>query len=345
MTKTHIIPCSDLTWQRESHSSWQRQLQEAISSPKELLTQLKLEKHLSPALKKVTEQFPLRVPQAFVARMEKNNINDPLLRQVLPMLEELTSPDEYSADPVQEQHLAFTGLVRKYRGRVLLMVNGHCAVNCRYCFRRHFPYDDHKLSRQQWLTVINEIADDSSIEEVIYSGGDPLASSDKQLSWLTEEINNIPHIKRLRIHSRLPVVIPDRITDASVNWMQAFKGQTIFVFHINHGNEIDAQLSKAANKLKNAGILLLNQSVLLRGVNDCPDTLKSLSDQLFNIGILPYYLHLLDPVSGASHFDLPLDKAEDIYRQFMDKTSGYLVPKLVKEVPGMGSKTLSSQLK
>jgi EF-P beta-lysylation protein EpmB len=344
MTKTSMIPCSDLTWQSESSSNWQRQLQQAVTDPQELLQLLQLESSLLPEMLKAAQQFPLRVPRAFINRMQPGNIQDPLLRQVLPISDELNISENYSQDPVSEINTANPGLIQKYQGRALLVVNGHCAINCRYCFRRHFPYNDHKLNRQQWLNVIKDIAQDQSIEEVIFSGGDPLASSDKQLEWVTEQIAAITHIKRLRIHSRLPVVIPDRITKECLSWMNKFQRQTIFVFHINHPNEIDQWVAEAANKLRQSDILLLNQSVLLREVNDCADTLKVLSEKLFGIGILPYYLHLLDPVAGASHFDLPLSEAEGIYRQLMDKLSGFLVPKMVKEVPGEGSKILSSQL-
>ncbi|MGH1485748.1 MAG: EF-P beta-lysylation protein EpmB [Cellvibrionaceae bacterium] len=340
-----MIPRSAPTWQSESSPNWQEQLQQAINEPLELLKTLNLDESLLPAAHIASQQFPLRVPHAFVKRMEVGNPKDPLLRQVLPIEDELITSTGYSSDPVQEQGnspagmINQKGLIQKYQGRILLLVNGHCAINCRYCFRRHFPYEENKLSREQWLIAISQIAEDNSIEEVIYSGGDPLASSDKQLQWLTEQIAAIPHVKRLRIHSRLPVVIPDRITDNCLDWLSNHRLQTIFVLHINHPNEVDSALIQSIQRLKSAGITLLNQAVLLRGVNDSVETLKSLSETLFSIGILPYYLHLLDPVQGAAHFDISLAEAEDIHKGLLDTLSGYLVPKLVKEVGGATSKT------
>ena len=340
-----MIPRSTPTWQNKSSANWQEQLQQAINTPMALLKALNLDVSLLPAAHIASQQFPLRVPHAFIDRMEAGNPNDPLLRQVLPIDEELIVRSGYSNDPVQEQGDSPTGmihqkgLIQKYHGRILLLVNGHCAINCRYCFRRHFPYEENKLSREQWLIAIKQIAEDSNIEEVIYSGGDPLASNDKQLQWLTQQIAAIPHVKRLRIHSRLPVVIPDRITDSCLHWLSNHRLQTVFVLHINHPNEINPALIQSVQQLRSADITLFNQAVLLRGVNDSVETLKTLSEALFTVGILPYYLHLLDPVQGAAHFAIPLAEAEIIHKGLLDKLPGYLVPKFVKEVGGTGSKT------
>ncbi len=339
-----MIPRTEPSWQAESASNWQQQLKEAISDPKILLNRLNLDNSLLPAAQMASRQFPLRVPYSFVERMEIGNPLDPLLQQVLPIQAELIAHSGYSTDPLREQENQQPGLIQKYQGRVLLLVNGHCAINCRYCFRRHFPYEQNRLSRQQWLPVIEQLAKDTSIEEVIYSGGDPLASSDKQLQWLTTQLVAIPHIKRLRIHSRLPVVIPDRVTEQCIDWLSNHRLQTVFVFHINHPKEINGALQEAINKLKLAGITVLNQSVLLKGVNDKVSTLKHLSNKLFEVGVLPYYLHLFDPVAGASHFDIPLSKAESLHRDLMACLPGYLVPKLVKEVAGEASKTPASLL-
>lgn len=322
-----------------SRKSWQQQLQEAIRCPQALLSRLQLPESLLPAATLACQSFPLVVPEAFIQKMQLGDLNDPLLKQVLPIQQELIAQTGFGTDPVGEQGNQQAGLIQKYHGRVLLMVNGHCAVNCRYCFRRHFPYEENKLSRSQWLDVIKHIAADTSISEVIYSGGDPLASSDKHLAWLTEQIAHIPHIKRLRIHSRLPVVIPDRINQDCLDWLAQTRLQTVFVFHINHANEIDTALAEAANKLNNAGLTLLNQSVLLKGVNDKPEILSQLSERLFESGILPYYLHQLDKVAGSAHFSISDKQAKDLHQALLYRLPGYLVPKLVAEHAGKASKT------
>lgn len=339
-----MIPRTDPSWQRESTLSWQQQLQNAITQPEQLLKALDLEPHLLHAAELASRQFPLRVPHAFIERMQRGDLKDPLLMQVLPIQQELIAQSGYSADPVAEQGNQQAGLIQKYQGRVLLLVNGHCAVNCRYCFRRHFPYAENRLNKAQWLELIQQISTDSSIEEVIYSGGDPLASNDRQLQWLTQQIAAIPHIKRLRIHSRLPVVIPDRITPECLDWLTQDRLKTVFVLHINHPNEIDTKLRLAIERMSSRGITLLNQSVLLKGINDSVDTLKTLSDDLFNAGVLPYYLHLFDRVAGAAHFDVPIDRAKQLHQGLLSCLPGYLVPKLVKEIGGESSKTPASEL-
>ncbi len=339
-----MIPRTDSILHTKSTMSWQQQLTDAISDPKILLNYLKLDESLLPAAYLAAKQFPLRVPQAFVDRMQIGNSQDPLLRQVLPLQEELICTNGYSADPIKELAYTQKGLIQKYPGRVLLLVNGHCAVNCRYCFRRHFPYDDNRLNRNEWMQALKSIASDSTIEEVIYSGGDPLASNDKQLSWLTEQVSAIPHIKRLRIHSRFPVVIPERITDECLSWLSNHKMDTAFVLHINHANEIDTALISAITRLRAAGIIVLNQTVLLKGINDSIETLKTLSEHLFSAGVLPYYLHLFDPVSGGAHFDLPIAEAKQLHNKLRSKLPGYLVPKLVKDIEGKPSKTPASSI-
>lgn len=319
--------------------SWQQQLQEAIRCPKALLARLQLPESLLSATELASQHFPLVVPEAFIQKMRIGDMNDPLLKQVLPIQDELFAKEGFVADPVGEQSNPQAGLIQKYHGRVLLMVNGHCAVNCRYCFRRHFPYEQNKLSKEQWQKVILSIASDSSISEVIYSGGDPLASSDKQLTWLTEQIAAIPHIKRLRIHSRLPVVIPDRINEECLAWMKNPAIKCVFVLHINHTNELDTVLKHAVTQLKNAGITVLNQSVLLKGINDNTETLCKLSEALFDHGILPYYLHQFDKVAGAAHFAVTDEMAKILHTDLMNRLPGYLVPKLVVEHAGAVSKT------
>jgi EF-P beta-lysylation protein EpmB len=319
--------------------AWQQHLQQAITDPGELLALLALDPEYTEAAIAASRLFPLKVPRTFIDRIEKGNINDPLLRQVLPVAAELDTVNGYTSDPVGEQTAQATGVIHKYHGRVLLMVNGHCAVNCRYCFRRDFPYDDNRLNRVQWQTTIDTIGKDTSISEVIYSGGDPLASSDKQLQWLTEQLAAIPHIKRLRIHTRLPVVIPNRITKDTLNWMTQADLSTVVVLHINHPQELnDDDFINSIQTMKSAGITLLNQAVLLRGVNDNSDTLCELSEALFDAGILPYYLHVLDKVTGSAHFDTDETLAKSLHAQLTAYLPGYLVPKLVREVADQPSK-------
>ena len=319
---------------------WQEHLQQAITDPKELISQLKLAPEYIEAAIAASKLFPLKVPRPLLNRIEQGNINDPILRQILPLAEELQAVAGYSVDPVGEQTNQPTGIIHKYYGRVLLMVNGHCAVNCRYCFRRHFPYDDNRLSRPEWEEAINQISQDSSISEVIYSGGDPLASSDKQLHWLTQKIAAIPHVKRLRIHTRLPIVIPNRITHETIDWMSHKHLSTVVVLHVNHANELkDDSLIQSINTMRSAGITLLNQSVLLKGINDSCKALTELSETLFSVGVLPYYLHVLDKVMGSAHFDHNEDTAKDLHAQITAQLPGYLVPKLVREIANQASKT------
>ena len=323
-----------------SHS-WQEQLQDAISDPLQLLSLLALDSTYLDAAQRAATLFPLRVPLSFIARMKKGDINDPLLQQVLPINAEFIETEGYSKDPVEEQSGKINGLIHKYHGRVLLMVNGHCAINCRYCFRRHFPYDEHKLSREQWSDVIQHIRDDDSISEVIYSGGDPLASNDKQLRWLTEQIAGINHVKRLRIHSRLPIVIPSRITDTCIKWMSSTRLSVVMVLHSNHCNELaDLTLQTAIQRMKSVGITVLNQAVLLKGINDTLTAQIQLSETLFEVGVMPYYLHVLDKVQGGAHFAISDISAKKLHAQITAQLPGYLVPKLVREISDKPSKTL-----
>jgi EF-P beta-lysylation protein EpmB len=320
--------------------SWQQQLADVIRDPAELCELLQIDpRYLAPALA-ASEDFPLRVPRAFVGRMVAGDINDPLLRQVLPLGEELDYQPGFTADPLQEaQANPAPGLIHKYHGRVLLVVSGGCAINCRYCFRRHFPYEDNNPSRRQWQQTLDYIRADDSIQEVIFSGGDPLAAGDKLLAELASAINDIPHVTTLRIHSRLPVVIPQRISEQCLQWLKQPQLQTVMVIHSNHANEIDAEVGVALMKLKQAGISLLNQAVLLAGVNDDSNSLTLLSQRLFQYGVLPYYLHLLDRVQGAAHFQVNETQALQLVAAMRDTLPGYLVPRLVKEEPGASSKT------
>lgn len=319
--------------------NWLKQLANGISDPAKLLEKLEIDP--SPwrdgfAARKL---FAQRVPQSFVDRMEKGNPKDPLLRQVLPLSEEFEVHEGYSSDPLEEQDNEIPGLLHKYRNRALMIVKGGCAVNCRYCFRRHFPYQDNKSGKQAWIQSLEYIAQQPELNEVILSGGDPLMAKDDELQWLIERIAQIPHIKRLRIHSRLPVVIPARITDELCQRLRDSRLQVILVTHINHANELSNELASQLFKLKQSGVTLLNQSVLLKDINDSVDALADLSEALFDAGVLPYYLHVLDKVQGAAHYFVSDEEAKTIMRGVITRVSGYLVPKLTREVGGRPSKT------
>ncbi|NAW64338.1 EF-P beta-lysylation protein EpmB [Photobacterium halotolerans] len=319
--------------------NWLEQLADAISDPLELLHRLEIDPAPWQNGLAARKLFAQRVPRSFVDRMEIGNPHDPLLRQVLPLAEEFEVHEGFSHDPLAEQNNALPGLLHKYRNRVLLIVKGGCAINCRYCFRRHFPYQDNPGSKRQWQQALDYIAAHPELNEVILSGGDPLMAKDSELRWLVDGIAAIGHIKRLRIHTRLPVVIPARITPELRLLLQQTRLQVVLVTHINHGNEINHELRAALIPLRDAGVTLLNQGVLLRGVNDSVDALVSLSEALFDAGILPYYLHVLDKVQGAAHFMVSDDEARELMAGLIEKVSGYLVPKLTREIGGRASKT------
>lgn len=331
-----MIPHAAAPWHI---SPWQQELANAVRDPRELFALLDLDPaELEPALS-ACRDFPLRVPRPYLARMRRGDPADPLLLQVLPKGQELLTLSGYEHDPLKELAAnPVPGLVHKYAGRALLIVSPTCAVNCRYCFRRHFPYGDNKPSREQWQHALDYIAADSSISEVIYSGGDPLAANDRHLLWLTQQIAAISHVHRLRVHTRLPVVIPARIDDDCLHWLTATRLQSVVVLHINHPNELDAQVHQAVSALRRAHIMVLNQAVLLAGVNASADVLIRLSEALFAAGILPYYLHLLDPVMGAAHFATPLAVARKLLGTLRASLPGYLVPRVVSEKSGEPSK-------
>ena len=320
---------------------WKVQLSQAVTSIDQLLSCLDLTAGQLSTSQQAASQFALKVPQPFIQRMEPGNPRDPLLLQVLPVAAEMVPSPDYNQDPLEEsKHNPIPGIVHKYANRLLLVISPACAINCRYCFRRHFPYAENRQSKQQWQTALDYIRSDKSINEVIYSGGDPLAANDSFLGWLTAEIAEIIHIKRLRIHTRLPVVIPARIDQGFLNWATATRLKPIVVLHINHANEIDTEVASAIKKLTNAGMQVLNQSVLLRGVNDSAVALAELSERLFDCGVSPYYLHLCDPVAGAQHFDLDDSVARQIHAELQCLLPGFLVPKLVREIPNRRSKTI-----
>lgn len=319
---------------------WLQQLADVVTDPTELLQLLALENHAGLAAGHDARRlFALRVPRAFIQRMQPGNAQDPLLLQVLTSQQEFVDAPGYSTDPLDEQSSVVPGLLHKYRNRALLLVKGGCAVNCRYCFRRHFPYQDNPGNKRSWQVALDYIAAHPELDEIILSGGDPLMAKDHELAWLVDALATIPHLKRLRIHSRLPVVIPARITHELCRLLAETRLQVLLVTHINHAQEIDDALRLRMQQLKHAGITLLNQSVLLRGVNDNAQTLAELSNALFDAGILPYYLHVLDKVQGAAHFYVADDEARALVRQLLTQVSGYMVPKLAREIGGEPSKT------
>ena len=327
-----MIPVAPLALQPDR---WQDQWRDAVRDPAELLALLGLESlaaRLSPA---AMAQFPLRVPRAFIQRMRYGDAADPLLRQVLPLDDEDRIVPGFELDAVGDGAAkAGNGVIHKYNGRALLITTGSCAVNCRYCFRRHFPYAEETAARGDWAEAIAVIAADTSIKEVLLSGGDPLSLSTAKLADLTRQLASLPHIKRLRIHSRLPVVLPARIDEAFIEWMSNLPWPVTFVIHANHANEFDREVDAALARLRDAGATLLNQAVLLRGVNDSVDPLADLSERGFRAGVLPYYLHQLDRVQGAAHFEVDDATALALHRQLAARLSGYLVPRLVREVAG-----------
>lgn len=318
---------------------WQRLWREAITDPNELLRLLDLG-HLTGQLLPATDTgFATRVPRGFVARMRRGDPRDPLLLQVLPQAAELGDVPGFTRDAVGDlQARAAHGVLHKYEGRALLIATGSCAVNCRYCFRRHFPYAEETAAASRWREAVDFIRADASIEEVILSGGDPLSLSTPKLAELTEALATVPHLRRLRIHTRLPIVLPERVDEEFLRWLVRLPWPVAIVLHANHANEIDASVAAACTRLRDVGAHLLNQSVLLRGINDTDAALSDLSQRLFDCGVLPYYLHQLDRVAGAAHFAVDDARAVELIERLRGRLSGYLVPKLVREVPGAGSK-------
>lgn len=319
--------------------NWQQQLAEAFNNIEDLCRYLNLSPSNLPVSGAAAENFSLRVPLSFAACIEKGNPHDPLLRQVLPIKDELSAYPGFNNDPVGDLASATqNGILHKYHGRILLINTGSCAINCRYCFRRNFPYAELQLSRQKESAAIQTIRDTTDISEVILSGGDPLLLSDARLASLIQQLNGIEHIQRIRIHSRLPIVLPARITDEFINILRISPKQIVLITHCNHANEINSRVIDACNSLKSCGITLFNQAVLLRGVNDSVEVLCELSEQLFRHGIIPYYLHLLDKATGTGHFEVPEAEALVLIRQVQAALPGYLVPKLVTEQAGAASK-------
>lgn len=315
---------------------WQQSWREAVRDPRELLGMLGLEALAGRISDAAASQFPLRVPRAFVARMRHGDAHDPLLRQVLPLDDEMRPAPGFGLDAVGDSAArTATGVLQKYQGRALLVATGSCAVHCRYCFRRHFPYAEETAARDGWHGAIEAIRADPGVEEVLLSGGDPLSLATSKLAELTDALAAIPHLKRLRIHSRLPVVLPERVDDGLLRWLSRLPWPVAFVIHANHANEFDHAVDAALRRLRGeGGVQLLNQAVLLRGVNDSVDALAGLSERSFAAGVLPYYLHQLDRVAGVAHFEVDDARALSLHAALRARLSGYLVPRLVREIPG-----------
>lgn len=319
---------------------WQQAMQQAFTKPAALLDYLGLHASDMPHAIDASRQFPLRVPLGFARRMQPSNPRDPLLLQVWPQPQEDTPVHGFVQDAVGDlAKRSGNGLIHKYQGRALVVLTGACAVHCRYCFRRHFPYAEAQAQRSQWQPLWAALAADASIEEVILSGGDPLSLTDEKLQEFVDGLARIAHLRRLRVHSRTPIVLPERVTDALVHCLSSTRLKTVLVLHANHAQELDHEVAVALRKLRAAGLPLLNQAVLLKGVNDQISTLKQLSETLFDLGVLPYYLHLLDRVAGAAHFEVAEARAIWLCRTLAEQLPGYLVPRLARETAGEPYKT------
>lgn len=327
------------TAKRLETACWQQELAQAITDPTELLRLLDLEPAQLAFAESPPHGFPLRVTRFFADLMRPGDVNDPLLRQVLPVIEESRQAAGFVTDPVGDLDATQSdGLLQKYRGRALMVTTGSCAIHCRYCFRRHYPYGSQSVLRN-WRTALDALRTMPDCTELILSGGDPLTLSDSRLGDLLDEAAAIPSLKRLRIHTRLPVVLPNRVTDRLAIMLSRNRLQCVCVIHVNHPQEISPALGAAMQRLSAHRVTLLNQSVLLKSVNDDADVLCKLSELLFDIGVLPYYLHLLDPVSGAAHFEVALGAANALIDDIRSRLPGYLVPKVVREIPGAAGKT------
>lgn len=335
-------PCqsaeSQIRQNDQASPKWQKLLAQAIREPAELLNYLELPETLLSGAIAASGHFALRAPIGYCQRIEKGNPNDPLLRQILPLDAELVPHELFTPDPVGDlAALEVPGLLHKYHGRVLIITTSVCAIHCRYCFRREFPYQENR-AEQNWQEAVNYIKQHTDIHEVILSGGDPLSLTESKLKNLTDKLINISHIKTLRIHTRQPIVLPERINSEFLAWLDSLPWKLVIVLHSNHANEIDRTVTEAIKKLQQHGITLLNQSVLLAGVNDDSTVLSELSHKLFQHNVMPYYLHLLDKVQGAQHFYVNKEKASQLLEELRERLPGYLIPKLVEEIAGEKSK-------
>lgn len=323
-------------------NNWQAQLSKGLKNSLELFEYLGLPLvHLPKDYQQLEQQFKLKIPIHFANKMQKKNLSCPLLLQVLPQSLELEKNELFQLDPLQEKLATVQpGLLHKYQSRVLLTLAGNCAVNCRYCFRRHFPYQENQISPAKWQAILEYISQHKQINEVIFSGGDPLLVANTKLQYYFESLAEINHIKTLRFHTRIPIVLPARVDKEFINLLQQERFKVVMVTHANHGNELCGDTQMAFEALYRSNVTLLNQSVLLKGVNDEPNVLAELSTKLFEQRVMPYYLHLLDKVQGAQHFDVPQSRALEIYAEMQSILPGYLLPRLVREEADKPSKSL-----
>ncbi len=321
--------------------TWQEALKRAVRDPLELCRIVAVGPRYEAGAIAASRDFPVFAPHEYIARMRRGDVRDPLLRQVLPLDAELDEPPGFSRDPLEERAAEPSpGLLHKYRSRVLMVATGACAVHCRYCFRRHFPYAEGPRSPEDWRPALAAIAADPKVDEIILSGGDPLTLVDARLAQLAHALAAIGHVRRLRIHTRLPIMIPQRVTDELIGWLHGTRLVSVVVVHANHANELDEAVAGALARLADSGIVLLNQSVLLRGVNDDVDALEALSRRLVDLRVMPYYLHQLDRVLGASHFEVSVARGRRLIHQLRGRLPGYAVPRYVREVPGAEGKTI-----
>jgi len=318
---------------------WVSLLAQGVRDPVELLALLGLDPAQAPYPIDAHSPFPLRVPRGFVARMRRSDWHDPLLRQVLPLAAEGEPSPGFLLDPVgDEPSRRPGGILHKYHGRALMILTGACAIHCRYCFRRHFPYAEAHAARSRWTEALDYLRADPSIEEVILSGGDPLSLPDEKLAELTAALADIPHLRRVRVHTRLPIVLPERVGEAISSWLGNRRFQWVIVVHSNHAQELDQAVAEAMMRMSDTGAVLLNQAVLLAGINDTTAAQIALSERLFEMGVLPYYLHLLDRTQGTAHFEVGEDAARRLMGEVASRMPGYLVPRLAREMPGASAK-------
>lgn len=321
---------------RTQETIWKTELANAIRDTGALLQRLGVEtsEASNPG------HFPCLVPESYLRRMTPGNLGDPLLLQVLPTKQEDIPHPDFQIDPVADEAARLTnGVLQKYSGRALLITTGACAVHCRYCFRQHYPYADDLHGIENWLPALDAISEDPSLSEVILSGGDPLVLSDSKLGRLIEHLAAIPHLKRLRIHSRLPIVLPSRVTVDLISQLKQSRLQPVMVVHANHAQEIQLDCADALKLLVQSGIPTLNQAVLLRRINDNIEALTELCESCVNLGVIPYYLHQLDRVQGAAHFEVGIEHGIKLVEQLRQRLPGYAVPRFVQEIPGEPSKT------
>lgn len=333
----------------ENAESWHRSLADSIRDPHELLQRLDLDRQVTtgsdisqPVVAiQASPEFPVMVPESYLRRMEAGDINDPLLRQVLPIDDELRVVAGFSNDAVHDATFREApGLIKKYQGRALMIATGSCAVHCRYCFRRHYPYNQEPRRMEDWEPAFAAIQNDASISEVLLSGGDPLMLTDQRLDQLLDRLEKIEHLKRVRIHTRLPIVLPDRVTSRLIDRLLASRLTPIMVVHANHANELVHDCEASLRQLVRSGITVLNQAVLLKGVNDSVVAMVNLSESLINLGAMPYYLHQLDRVAGTAHFEVDVSRGRHIIQQMRKQLPGYAVPRFVSEIPDESHKTV-----